>query len=211
MSSLNELIGTRRSIRKFTEEPVSDKDLREIIEAGIRAPSGCNSQCWHFVAVRQKEKLDQLAKEVEADIRDFYKNEDRTEAFLTAKIRNNTFFKDAPLVLFIFLTKIDYYDKDVLQKFEENGLGYEGLMEAVGRPDLLSIGACVQNMLLTIHEKGLGACWMNSPVLYKERLCKALDVPEGQKLISILPVGHPAYTPREKALKPLSEVLTLID
>lgn len=56
-----ELIKTRRSIRKFTEEPVSDGIIDRIIEAGTWAPSGLNNQPWKFAVVRDKELRAKIA------------------------------------------------------------------------------------------------------------------------------------------------------
>lgn len=42
---------TRRSVRKFTADPVTDGQLRRIVEAGTWAPSGLNNQPWRFVLV----------------------------------------------------------------------------------------------------------------------------------------------------------------
>ena len=50
-----EIIKTRRSIRKFTEEPVPDEVIDRIIEAGIWAPSGLNNQPWKFAIIRDNE------------------------------------------------------------------------------------------------------------------------------------------------------------
>ena len=52
----------RRSIRKYTDEPVSDEDLMEVINAGLMAPSGINLQPWYFVVVKSDEKLKELAQ-----------------------------------------------------------------------------------------------------------------------------------------------------
>ena len=57
-----ELIKTRRSIRKFTEEPVSDEIIDRIIEAGTWAPSGLNNQPWKFAVIRDKELKANIAK-----------------------------------------------------------------------------------------------------------------------------------------------------
>ena len=46
---------TRRSIRKYTSDPVSKKDLEEIIKAGMHAPSAVNCQPWHFIVIEEKE------------------------------------------------------------------------------------------------------------------------------------------------------------
>jgi len=43
----------RRSIRKYTDEPVSEQDLTAILEAGRWAPSGLNNQPWRFLVVKK--------------------------------------------------------------------------------------------------------------------------------------------------------------
>lgn len=48
---------TRRSIRKYTNQPVAEEDLQAILEAGMIAPSAGNSQPWHFVVIRDKATL----------------------------------------------------------------------------------------------------------------------------------------------------------
>jgi nitroreductase len=57
-----DLIKKRRSIRKYTGEPVSDADVRALLEAAMAAPSGDNSQPWEFVVVRDGDLRRQLAE-----------------------------------------------------------------------------------------------------------------------------------------------------
>lgn len=52
MRDLLEIIKGRRSIRKFKPDPIPEEDLREILEAGIWAPSAGNTQEWRFYVVR---------------------------------------------------------------------------------------------------------------------------------------------------------------
>lgn len=56
-----EAILTRRSIRKYTGEPVSDEDLHTVLRAGSYAPSAHNLQPWRFVVVRDAGKLTVIA------------------------------------------------------------------------------------------------------------------------------------------------------
>jgi nitroreductase len=56
-----EVLMTRRSVRAYTDEPVSDDQLRKILAAGMQAPSAGNQQPWHFVVLRRREHLDGLA------------------------------------------------------------------------------------------------------------------------------------------------------
>ena len=48
-----DLIKTRRSIRKFTDEPVPDETIDKVIDAGILAPSGLNNQPWKFGVIKE--------------------------------------------------------------------------------------------------------------------------------------------------------------
>ncbi len=56
-----EAIFTRRSIRKFTGQSVSDDDLHTILRAGCYAPSARNHQPWHFVVVKDCNTLQAIA------------------------------------------------------------------------------------------------------------------------------------------------------
>jgi nitroreductase len=56
-----EAIFTRRSIRKFTGQPISDDDLHTILRAGCYAPSASNHQPWHFVVVKDYSTLQTIA------------------------------------------------------------------------------------------------------------------------------------------------------
>jgi nitroreductase len=54
-------IFTRRSIRKFTREKISEEDLHTILRAGCYAPSAMDRRPWHFVVARDPEILASLA------------------------------------------------------------------------------------------------------------------------------------------------------
>jgi nitroreductase len=57
-----EMIFSRRSIRKFTPEPVGEDALLKIMEAGMAAPSSRNLRPWHLVLVTRRETLDRLGE-----------------------------------------------------------------------------------------------------------------------------------------------------
>ena len=59
---MHEILKNRRSIRKYKPEQVTDAHLDAILEAGIYAPSGMNTQNSIMVAVRDKETRDQLSR-----------------------------------------------------------------------------------------------------------------------------------------------------
>ena len=55
-----EAIRTRRSVRKYTGDPIPREDLETIIDAGRLAASGNNRQPWDFIVVTEREMIDQL-------------------------------------------------------------------------------------------------------------------------------------------------------
>lgn len=50
----------RKSIRKYTNEKVTDEQVEEILRAAMAAPSAGNSQPWDFIVVRSKETMDKI-------------------------------------------------------------------------------------------------------------------------------------------------------
>lgn len=52
---------TRRSIRKYTGKPIPEQLVKELLNAGMHAPSARNLQPWHFVVVSKRDDLDALA------------------------------------------------------------------------------------------------------------------------------------------------------
>lgn len=57
-----EILHQRRSIRKYTEQPVSEEHLVAMLQAAMAAPSASNKQPWQFVTVQERSLLDQLAE-----------------------------------------------------------------------------------------------------------------------------------------------------
>ena len=52
----------RRSIRKYTEQPVEQEKITAILKAAMAAPSACNQQPWEFYVVRDPEVIEKLSK-----------------------------------------------------------------------------------------------------------------------------------------------------
>lgn len=62
MENFHELMRHRRSIRKYTGEPVDPEQVRLILEAGLMAPAGKRKNPWHFIVVDDPEKLKALSE-----------------------------------------------------------------------------------------------------------------------------------------------------
>jgi nitroreductase len=55
-------IRARRNVREFTDQPLSERELARILEAGWRAPSSRNWQPWDYVVVTAREQLRELSE-----------------------------------------------------------------------------------------------------------------------------------------------------
>lgn len=55
-------IHSRKSVRQYTSEPVSDNDIQIILKAAMAAPSAVNFQPWRFVVVTDRTQLDAMAE-----------------------------------------------------------------------------------------------------------------------------------------------------
>lgn len=62
MQELLDVMYSRRSIRAFTEESVSDEQVEAMLKAAMAAPSAQNLQPWHFIVARKRKMLDALAE-----------------------------------------------------------------------------------------------------------------------------------------------------
>lgn len=54
-------IRTRRKINEYSDRPIEEEKLRQILEAGRRTPSSRNSQRWTFIVVRDRDRLERLS------------------------------------------------------------------------------------------------------------------------------------------------------
>ncbi len=59
--TLDEAIRTRRSVRRYTGAPLTDEQLKSLMEAAMTTPSACDCRPWEFVVVRDRERLARLA------------------------------------------------------------------------------------------------------------------------------------------------------
>jgi nitroreductase len=208
MTNFSDLAFSRRSIRKFQDRAILLSDIEAAIKVAGSAPSGCNSQCWKFIIIKDKAIMDKIVEAVMQKITEIITAQEVEvpEGYFAYKRKQDSFFTKAPVVVAVFMTRLWYYDRLLSLALKRQGLTDEEMMRFLANPDLLSIGAAVQNFLLAVHEKGYGACWMSEPAIAGAAINQILQVPLDQKFVSLIPIGFPAYTPREKKLKDFNEI-----
>ncbi len=71
----------------------------------------------------------------------------------------------------------------------------------------LDVGICTEHLVLAITAEGLGTCWMG--VFDHIPIHQALNIPEKEKIIAVLPVGFPAHDPERTSRKPMARLFFL--
>jgi nitroreductase len=197
------VIQDRRSIREWTDEPISEQDLAMILEAGRLAPSGENAQPWRFIIVKDAEtrrKLGALAgggsarrftaefvtnqmQERFTNLQDEAKKKAAFEKLTSGQV--SAFLANAPLNI-VVCGKKDVWDMP------------------------LDTSAAIENMLLMVTALGLGACWVIAPCIDirdEERVKALLNIPEGCKAVSVISVGRPTRPHRPRPRMPINQLV----
>src|SRR5512137_1273528 len=59
-----EVIAARKSVRKYSDKPIDNESIMKCFEAARIAPSWANKQCWHFIVIRDREKIEKLSSTI---------------------------------------------------------------------------------------------------------------------------------------------------
>ncbi len=168
-----ECIMSRRSIRAYKPEQIKDEELKTILECAINAPSARNSQPWEVRVIRDKEAIDNLNKEVIADM-----IEKRPEAKERFADENASVFFHAPTLLVVAYDTTQYW----------------------GQSDC---GMLVQNILLAAESMNIGSCavgccrdYINSPKAAD--FVKSLNLPENYEVYLTVTLGYKDENPDAK-------------
>ncbi len=186
----------RRSIRKFSNKPISPKDITDIIQSGIKAPSSKNRQPWKYIVIQGKSKEEMLKV-----FRQGIEREENERALLpqskryiaTAKYTVDI-MSEAPTVIFVDNT----LGKSILADLTLEEHVYEIC-------NIQSISASIQNMLLAATEKGIGSLWICDIYFAYPELYEWLDS-EGQ-LIAAIAFGYPNEFPKERPRKNIDDIV----
>jgi nitroreductase len=73
--------------------------------------------------------------------------------------------------------------------------------------DHQSAGACIQNMLLAVHELGLGAVWLGQILQNKEQVNEVLEIDDQFDLMALLAIGFPQHTNQQSRRNPLEDFI----
>ncbi len=196
--SFLEVMLQRRSVRAFSDRPVSREVIEHLIAAAGTAPSGANKQPWRFVAVQDPALKRQIRLGAEEQEREFYRRR-AGETWLKDLAHLGTddqkdFLEVAPWLIVIFkLIKDDQPGSASDQVYYINE----------------SVGIAAGMLITAIHSAGLVTLTHTpSPMKF---LTEILDRPDHERPFLLLPVGYPANECRVPDIqkKPLREILVV--
>lgn len=192
MNDLPELFQSRRSIRRYESRPVPQAIIDLLLESAVWAPSAHNRQPWRFVVITTANAKQKLAGAMgEALRRDLAADGLSRTAIDRDANRSYTRLTGAPLLILVCLTMADM-DEYPDERRNRN----EALMAAQGA------AMAGQNLMLSAHALGLGACWLCAPLFCPEIVRETLDLPADWQPQGVITVGYPAET-KEKTRHPI--------
>ncbi len=77
--------------------------------------------------------------------------------------------------------------------------------------DIMSIGACIQNMLLAAHSLDIGSVWLGEILNRKTEVNSLLAINDDHELMGVIALGHPAQSPKSSRKKMKALVLSVFD
>ncbi|MBN2251450.1 MAG: nitroreductase [Candidatus Altiarchaeota archaeon] len=111
--------------------------------------------------------------------------DEKTRRELAKETRYGNVIRSAPACIAIFLDNNSSYDRT---------------------KDLQAVGACIQNMLLAVHDLGLGGCWLGEILKNREDVANILGTPENCELMAVIALGYASRDAETSARKELSEL-----
>jgi nitroreductase len=183
---VREAISRRRSIRRFTDQPVPREMIEKVLSAAVLAPSAKNRQPWRLVVLQgaARVKLARLMEEGAALV------EARGESCGSCR-SSARIVAQAPVTILVF--NPEYHHKGVI--FDH---------ASYNAPDIQSIGGMVQTMLLAAEDAGLGTLWI-CDILFAYSLIRDW-LGRDEEMVTAVSIGYAEGYPEARPRTPWQEI-----
>ncbi len=168
---------TRRSVRKYTTDPVNDEQVLILLESARLAPSGTNRQPWQFIVVRSGDLKRQI---VEVS-------------------NNQTWMLNAPVFIVCVADPVPRLKGQPSFDIDDNS------SEPVVKKVIRDTAIAVENLVLQAESMGLATCWV--AWFSQEDIRPILKVPADKYVLAIIPVGFADEQPTARPRRPLHEMV----
>lgn len=183
MNEVLKAIKSRRSVRQYKEEQISQESLDLIIEAGVYAPTAHNEQPWHFTVIQNEEMLKHINEKVKELMV-------KSEVEWIQKMGSNPNFQvtyNAPTLIIVSGRK--------------DGMAWSA-----------DCAAAIQNMLIAAESLDIGSVWLGLVRLLfqQEEEINKLGIPEGYEPYYGVAFGYKAREGEQVAPKRNMDVVNYI-
>lgn len=170
-------IETRRSIRKYKDQPVEEEKLQQILESARLAPSGSNTQPWHFIVVKTERSRKKLAE----------------------KSHNQHWMVTAPVFIVCVADIRSRVNEDVSLVLNENSPQHE--VKQIIRDTAIA----AEHIVLAAENLGLGTCWI--AWFNQADIRPVLNIPPDKYVLSIITVGYADEQPKARPRKKSEDII----
>src|SRR5664280_1518354 len=180
MKEFSDILIDRRTIRKYTSEPVDDKLLNELLVMGCRASTTGNMQVYSIIITRDQQMKSDLAP----------------------LHFNQKMITEAPIVL-TFCADFNRFNKWCLLRKAEPG--YDNFLSFMTAAiDTLLVA---QTVCIAAESKGLGICYLGTTNNNAHKIIDVLKLPKGVVPVTTITLGWPAEKPDQVDRLPLKAII----
>jgi nitroreductase len=196
--SVFDLLKSRRSVRKFTDQKPSREQIERLVEAACWAPSNHNRQGWKFLVFGDEKQVFSLADRVRRSLREKL---GEVKHLTTAQKEELVYFagafEKAPVMILAMHKKPPAMAKSLLAS----------AAGACASGEILSTAMAVGNLLIGAEAMGLATCVMTAPLLAGEVWDTLEDLPTGYEHNCIVALGYAGESPEAPRRKQLRHVI----
>ena len=180
MAEISDILLNRRTIRKYSSEPVDDKLLNDLLTMGCRSSTTGNMQVYSIIITRDEEKKRELAP----------------------SHFNQKMITEAPVVL-TFCADFNRFNKWC--RVRNAKPGYDNFLSFITAAiDALLVA---QTVCIAAESKGLGICYLGTTTYMAHKIIEVLKLPKSVVPVTTVTLGWPAETPAQVDRLPLEAVV----
>ena len=184
--SVLDAIASRRSIKEFTDRPVSREEIERLLDAASQAPNHRMTEPWRFYVLGPDARRGygavlgaRKAKRVE--------DPEAAQAVLQKVADTHAAL---PAMLAVSMT------------LDQN--------PEIREEDYAAVAMAIQNLSLAAHVMGLGTHIKTGAVMDDPRAREAVGVPDGERIVATIHLGEPASVPEPKPRRPATAFTTWV-
>lgn len=199
-----EAISARRSVRRYVGTSLSEELILKLLHAAAQAPSAKNRQPWFFYVINdsnvKQEFIDTLRTGLNHLYQQYQQQNIQRPDILSAKNSLHAMEQAAAIILVKLVSCYGVYHND--------GVNWPLHALDIEVADLLSVGAAIQNILLSAEEMGVGTLWVCDIFYAYPALARFLQ--EDAPIVSAVCLGYPDESPKPRPRRPVNEIFTIL-